>query len=596
MAPSASLDAWCVWAAHLKQGRSVHHLSQSLLAHWGYDGGESAFGLLNLRLGLGSPVSGSASNPLFCGPSGIARSLFWGLVFPQQPEKAGEFAFYDASIDHAGEGVWLAVAFACLASIWSPKLTTHEAISFLTSVIPKESGFFSDLPILLKLVGDPEGARQLSIGARCFTDDPGSATTTGLSVLAGLVFGGQKFSDTIRATVAYGGSAEASTLVAGALAGMTLGKIDKEWADPLGEAYVAGSGLKGMDPPKTIDDFCALVSQSVQEKSIVVAVAEVPADPQPSPALEESLETPESEPQETPSEPVVPNEPVVAAKPKPNLGNLTQLLSCQANWTMVEVGDILVKVTYLESPYATLGIPFKLQISLSTTKSEPQVVAASISAGSDDEVATRITDVRLDPGQETHFPTVIRFKSKITQPRLKVNGLELLVPLLTADPWMTVGPFVNHDGMGYERSFMPESAQLRSSPFSGRSEMPVRWQESSFNGPVLNVEPLFKLGPGTVYLWRKVRFAKAGQYQIVVSLPTSAIAWADGQRVLWYNGIERLTASPVPPFVGTFSTTGLTTILIKILRGKTPVGPLTVYFLDETGKVVQPLEDVPMEP
>ncbi len=100
--------------------------------------------LKNLRQGILPPQSGIQNNPYYDFIGAQMRAEIWGLISPGCPEEAAEYARLDASISHAGEGIYGEIFVACLTALSFFKQNPRELIQeVLQRFIPAESLYYS---------------------------------------------------------------------------------------------------------------------------------------------------------------------------------------------------------------------------------------------------------------------------------------------------------------------------------------------------------------------------------------------------------------------------------------------------------------------
>ena len=91
-------------------------LARAWLAHVDFPWDEYGVAIRNLRLGLGAPDCGRFDNWFFRGMGAPIRSEIWACLNPGEPERSAAMAWQDASVDHAGDGIWGEVFLAALES------------------------------------------------------------------------------------------------------------------------------------------------------------------------------------------------------------------------------------------------------------------------------------------------------------------------------------------------------------------------------------------------------------------------------------------------------------------------------------------------
>ena len=102
------LDLQLVWLATLeKKGPQVssYDLGQAWLKHITYPFDEYGIARRNLQRGLAPPASGWFDNWFTDCMGAPIRSEIWACIAPGLPDVAARYAYQDATVDHAGEGV-----------------------------------------------------------------------------------------------------------------------------------------------------------------------------------------------------------------------------------------------------------------------------------------------------------------------------------------------------------------------------------------------------------------------------------------------------------------------------------------------------------
>ncbi|MCH7903017.1 MAG: ADP-ribosylglycohydrolase family protein [Armatimonadetes bacterium] len=577
MAQSEALEAWLVWSQHIRSEKSAQTVSQSLLANWNYPVDESAFGLSNAARGLSSPISGSFANPLPTGSQAIGRAIYWGIAFHGDPNAATEYAYYDASIDHAGDGVWSAVALARMMASAAPGVQLTDLVRVATDCLPKESRILEALPMLMQSLSNPDGVtvvRETLASSIGVTDDL-DASLTFSWILLGLLNGKGDFEPSVLTTAGCCGASGQSGLACGAISAALSGSVPEPWLKPLGANFVAGHGIGNVDPPATIAKFVDQIANDCKQ----FGKATAPAPPEPSPDAEAQEE-----------------EQPVAEPPAPEFPEkLAELLAQAPNESITEIENIRLSARYIDPPIVRPGKQLRMALTFTNIGTSDEEIRSQLTAPEGWKIATKLASTRLEPGQSTSFPAVVeppkRHEASLANLRLKLNKYEVLIPIFGSQLWYTVGPFVNHDGSGYEHKFQAETKFSVDEIFNGRSDLPVQWSEQHFPGVVFDAEPLFKTGPGVVYLWSKAVFPKSGSYRLVAAAGVAMVVWLDGEKKLWYHDVHTPIPRPKNPYIMDFKAGDEPiTFLFKILRNRQELPPVAIYFLAEDGLLVQPTE------
>lgn len=101
--------------------------------------GEYGTAKTNLRAGLQPPVSGTHNNDFKDSCGSFIRSEIWACLFPGHPEKAAQYAFQDAVVDHGnGEGVYAEVFVAAMEAACFFETDIRKLIEIGLSYIPED--------------------------------------------------------------------------------------------------------------------------------------------------------------------------------------------------------------------------------------------------------------------------------------------------------------------------------------------------------------------------------------------------------------------------------------------------------------------------
>jgi hypothetical protein len=534
MAATPSLDAWLVLARHLHRAGSGETSDAALTEGWAHHGGASAFGQANHARGLRSPLSGAFQNPLSEGGDGLGRAVLFGLALHDRPDLAAERAFFDAGFDHSGEAVWAAVALAqMVAAACAAETVAADVVRVATNTLPK--GGRAAACIALALKTPPPNLVDECLAATGAADRLDAAITLA-SVVSGLVHGQGTFATAVCGAVGQGGAADQVGLCCGALAGL-LGGVPDDWLEPLGTEYVASHVLRGLEPP----DSLAFFAEAVLAEVPVHAAARAPWE-----------------------------------SPDPN-------------WQRAEREGLAVTVRYLDGPCLLDRQTSRIALEFQNFQPMPVDVTARLAAPFGWKIASRLSSFRLGPGETAVHPAVLQCESLTADAEalLTVNGKSIAVPVVAPVRWSAIGPLPNHDGRGYDTVYAAENDDRPDATFVGRSDLPCSWEPHQAEGPIVDVEPLFRSGPGAVCLRTELAL-KPGRYTLVAAGSPGVVATVAGARSVAYMDDHVPVPRPIEPYTAEFEATGLTEIRIKCLRDRTPARPLVVYLLDDQGRLVSP--------
>ncbi|MCB0824571.1 MAG: ADP-ribosylglycohydrolase family protein [Armatimonadetes bacterium] len=619
MEPSHAIDAWIAWRKHINEDRPAEVLGQTALEYLELTMEESVYGYAALRYGFTSPASGQMMQPLPMGSEAIGRTLFWGLVYHGQPDKAYKAAYYDASIDHNSFGATLPAGLAATIAVTRPGMSISDWIKTLAKNLPDNAPFVKMIPHILSSVGQVERPRELKLNmpGEFKILDQHDINLNMAWILMGVVNGEGNPGKAMLLTAGLGSSAGHNTAAVGLIATLLAGGIEDEWLTPLGKDYVATPTLRRLDPPAAIEDFLSICeplrpelnSLAPMEKPVVVepVIEEVaPEEPAEVASPDTDTETAEESVSETPdAEPA--NEPVAEPEREPipelQLEEPIKLVSAGLKRNLIGAGrktshmagDLLVMIEYFDPPFLAQDQSISMQFQIKNRSEETRTFEFSLAGTPGLEVASRVKDCQLAADAEVSFPAVIKcLDAEANQLlRLRADGRDVIVPLAKAPTWNTIGPFANHDGAGYQKSYGPEREIALDSYHNGRSDMPVVWNQTPFSHVVMDVEPLFKNGPGVAYLHAKMTFPAAGQISMIGAIGTGMMVFVDGRQILRYHDVH----TPVPraqgKYMAEFETSGENDILVKVVRNAEPVAPLVLAFFDEVGRLVTPMPKNP---
>ena len=140
--PNDDLDLQIVWLAAVERyGRNVNasilgdYWLSYIIPNWV----EYGTGKANLRAGLCPPLSGVVDNTYKDSCGCFIRSEIWACLAPGHPEIAARYAYEDAIVDHAGEGMYGEIFFAALQSSAFVESDVRTLIDIGLSYIPQES-------------------------------------------------------------------------------------------------------------------------------------------------------------------------------------------------------------------------------------------------------------------------------------------------------------------------------------------------------------------------------------------------------------------------------------------------------------------------
>ena len=289
--PNDDLDLQLVWlkAAEV-HGKDVNAQILSdywvtyITPHW------DEYGICqqNLKLGLIPPLSGSFMNAYEASCGCFIRSELWACLCPGHPELAAKYAYEDAIVDHANEGVYSEIFTAVLQSAAFIEKDVNKLIEIALSYVPEDCAIADVTKMVLD--GKKNGLDWKEVRKQIYTKYPSTfgdyrgfedreyeewpktspyynaICNVGFTIL-GIIYGEGDFAKTICLCVNCGEDADCSAATAGATMGILLGKenIPAEWLKPIGTEIktvsIDNSLLWSIEVPKTTDELTKRVAK-----------------------------------------------------------------------------------------------------------------------------------------------------------------------------------------------------------------------------------------------------------------------------------------------------------------------------------------------
>ena len=250
---------------------------------------EYGAGMTNMRMGIPPPFSGYYGNHNKDSCGSFIRSELWACLTPGHPELAARYAFMDASVDHADEGVYgeifcsvvqsaafveddrfklidiglsyipddcgIARGVKCVVECWRCGLDWKQARVKLLNAVPCSFGMYSGYQ------GRP-AEPDVPVGPLGY-DGPANV---GIAIL-GLVYGEGDFSKSICIAAGCGEDGDCTTATVGAIMGIIGGtaSIPEKWTQPLGDGIAIGCIIHdgSVTYPATVTELCSRICRLV---------------------------------------------------------------------------------------------------------------------------------------------------------------------------------------------------------------------------------------------------------------------------------------------------------------------------------------------
>ena len=267
MLPNDDLDLQVIYAFLLDQMGDHPRIDRHVLAqawpHIGMSPDEYGIVKRNLALGLKPPATGAYDNPFARGMGAAIRTELWACLAPGDPDRAVAYAYEDACMDHAGEGIYAAQFLAAVESLAFRESDRETLLDAGLSYIP-------DACELAAAVADTRrwwaelndwSAVQQRLADRYLNDN----FTDVVINLAYIVLGwlaGRDFGESICIAVNCGQDTDCTGATLGALLGiLDPDGIEDRWLEPIGRDLVLSPCIHDVDHPPTLDAFTDLVLQ-----------------------------------------------------------------------------------------------------------------------------------------------------------------------------------------------------------------------------------------------------------------------------------------------------------------------------------------------
>jgi ADP-ribosylglycohydrolase len=267
MLPNDDLDLQVVWACILRDMPEPrvdrHELARAWERHVEFPFDEYAVAKRNMRLGLQPPQTGSYDNWFAGGMGAAIRSELWACLAPGNPQRAAVYAYEDACVDHAGEGVWSAMFLAALQSMAFVESDPDKLLDRALEQIP--SGCLIHQAVSNTRWWSGGSNDWLRIRSRILQQYDHENFTDVTANIAFTIMAWLLAPDDFGRAVCIANNCGRDTDCTAATVGALMGIINPtcipdKWAAPLGNRLVLSGEIVHLNnPPKTLDELTDLV-------------------------------------------------------------------------------------------------------------------------------------------------------------------------------------------------------------------------------------------------------------------------------------------------------------------------------------------------
>ncbi len=266
MVPNDDLDLQVVWACLLDQ-METPEVSRTLFSKaWknniDFPWDEYGVCIRNLREGIEPPLSGSYDNWFINGMGAAIRSEIWACLAPGNPKLAAAYAYEDACLDHAEQGLWAEVWLAAMQSAAFVETDIKKIVQIGFEHIPADAEIraaIEDTYDWWNVSRDWKKVR-LQILSKYGHENFTNVTENMAFTLLALLDGDGDFSRSICTANNCGKDTDCTAATVGALLGiLNPDGIEERWLAPIGRDLILSPEITGITPPDSLDAFTDLV-------------------------------------------------------------------------------------------------------------------------------------------------------------------------------------------------------------------------------------------------------------------------------------------------------------------------------------------------
>ncbi len=282
--PNDDLDLQLVWLNAVERyGRQVDAkiLGEYWLSFVVPNWVEYGTGKNNLKMGILPPLSGYLENPYRDSCGCFIRSELWACLAPGRPELASRYAYEDAIVDHAGDGMYGEIFCAAIQSAAFVEGDPYKLIDIGLSYIPEDCGI--TLGVKTAIDAYAEGVDFLEARRRVMSAVPGTfgvqmtplkdipgdvpvgkpgydaPSNIGIMII-GWLYGEGDFGKSLCLANNCGEDTDCTCATLGAILGIIGGMagIPEKWKAPMGDAIntcCINTLVGGLSIPKTVTDL-----------------------------------------------------------------------------------------------------------------------------------------------------------------------------------------------------------------------------------------------------------------------------------------------------------------------------------------------------
>ena len=241
--PNDDLDLQLVWLKAMEDngvfGINERLLGEYWMRHITGPWNEYGVGRNNIVNGFPPPLSGSTGNDVWKNSNGAwIRSEIWACVFAGSPDWAAWFAWYDACVDHADEGINAELFTASLEAAAFVESDLRALIDIAFARIPEDSRVARAVKVACAAFDAGKTWEEAREEVVKDSADLGwfQAPANVAFAVIGLLYGGGDFGKTVCTAINCGDDTDCTGATAGAILGIIQGykAIPEKWIAPIG--------------------------------------------------------------------------------------------------------------------------------------------------------------------------------------------------------------------------------------------------------------------------------------------------------------------------------------------------------------------------
>ncbi len=266
MLPNDDLDLQVLWACVINEldtptvDRDI--LADAWLKHVDFPWDEYGVAIRNLKMGIRPPLSGSFDNWFINGMGAAIRSELWACLAPGNPTLAAKYAYEDACVDHASDGIYAEIFLSAIESLAFIETDIDRILDLGCITIPIESKLrqcIIDTRIWYKQTKDWRIVRNKILEKYSHENFTDVVMNLGFIVL-GIIAGEKDFSESICIAVNCGMDTDCTGATVGAFMGIFNPEgISERWLKPIGKDLLISPQITGISFPKDLDEFTDMV-------------------------------------------------------------------------------------------------------------------------------------------------------------------------------------------------------------------------------------------------------------------------------------------------------------------------------------------------